>query len=270
MFHDVIHTWIITIGQTTLQLGIGPGRVPRSRENPFGFSGKLYFISYIATVIMLSAGSLYALLDGIASLTQPVNHPLPNWMVLLVFLSVVITVFILFTIYRVITRLRGAISFFSFIRKSKRVDLVTAMIQESALFCSLLVSVFSLFFKYFSNWALADGIGTIAIGLIMLVGSFITGIKMQDLLIGESAELSLNKQIFRLLVAEEWISEVVSLQTMQLDNFSILLAVKAQFKEHLNSTEINTLTNGIEQDIRKAYPEIKRIFFETAQHQVRL
>ncbi len=262
LISDTIHTWIVTFSQFLFRFNIGRGRLPKSRENPFGYIGKLYFFTYISTIIALSCAALYAVLIGIRELHYPLQLKVPAWLIGVYLVSAILVVFILSALLRFITRLKGVDHLITFIQKSKRVDLITTVFQETALLSTLLISMVAMLIKHLFSWSFVDGIGAMIIGLVILSNALATGMKMQDLLIGESAELAINRRIHNLLLDEEWIVDVVSLQTLQLDNATILLAVKAQFQDHLNSTEIITLASGFEQDVRHQYPDIKRVYFE--------
>lgn len=268
---DTIHSWMNTISQGLLRLGIGRGPLPRSRENPFGFSGRFYFFSYIATIILLSAAAFNAIAKGIVDMRRPQTPSFfPGWLVALFLSSFLLIAAAILILYRFLTRIRGADTLLSFLKKSKRVDLVVIFLQQISLLSTSLFVFVSLILSQSETWMPSEGAGSIVIGIIMLANALLTGMKMQDLLIGESAELSISKRIYSVLVGEEWIVEIDSLQTLQLEDESILLVIKAECQDHLKANEVNILINGLEQDLRRDYPAIKHLFFESAQQTIRL
>jgi len=271
LFSDLIFSWIVAFSQGLLYFGIGNRQVPRSRENPFGYTGRLYFFSYIATVVLFSCGALYTVMIGIQTIRLPLPiQEMPAWIPVLFYTTFIPVFLVTFRVYHFCTRLRGALKMLSFIRKSKWVDLIALLFQMTALLVTMIFSGVSLIIKHASSWKSAEGTAAVVIGLVMMTAVMAIGMKMQNLLIGDSAEISVNKRIYSMLRDEEWIDEVTSLQTLQLDSESILLAVKARFNEHLSSSELSTLITGMEMDIRQKFPDIKHIFFEVAPNNVHL
>jgi divalent metal cation (Fe/Co/Zn/Cd) transporter len=267
---DTLFTGLIILSQGLFILGIGKGRIPRSQQNPFGFTGHLYFMSFILTLILMSAGSLYTVFKGLATHRQPTImafHPLS---VLLFSAALLVSFFLTIAHYRAITRAKGATPLIHFIKKTKRTDFISVFFEQIGSLFSILVVFLSLIAKYALSWLRAEAFAGIVIGLIIFTTCFLIGIKMQSLLLGESADMGLTRRMYALLQKEEGIEEVVSLQTLQMWNGSILLAIEAKFNEHLRMTEIQTLTTGIEQDIRRDNPKIRLVHFESSLHNDRL
>lgn len=262
---NTVHSWIVTIGQLMSRLGIGKGKVPRSRDNPFGFSGRFYFFYHVVSVIFLSCGAFYSLMSGIIALRRPaaVAQEL-SWHFGLFGLAVSLTVFVSYIFFHFCARLRGPVTLLAFVRKSKSVDLITTLLQETGLLITMFLAVFSAIVKHTGYWLRMDGVAAVMIGMVMLGSAVVSGLKMQDLLIGESADLSVIKRMYALLQKEEWIKEIVDLHSVQLDEDSILLAIKAVFNDQLSSSELNSLINGIEKDIQLECDHVKRVFFYQA------
>lgn len=262
---DTIFSWIVAVSQGVLYFGMGRRDVPKSRENPFGYTGKLYFFAYISTLVLLSLGMFYFFLRGAGEIGHPhLQQIAPPWVTLLFYIPFLPLLLITARLFRFCTRLRGNNRLRLFFMKSKWVDLISVLFQLTALMAVMVLSGTSLLLHCAASWERASGAAAMGIGLIALGTVLAIGMKMEDLLIGESAESSVNHRIHGMLQKEEWIEDVTSLQTLQLDSESILLAVKARFNEHLSAGELRTLINGLEMDIRTAFPDIKHIFIETA------
>jgi divalent metal cation (Fe/Co/Zn/Cd) transporter len=55
---------------------------------------------------------------------------------------------------------------------------------------------------------------------------------------------------------------VIHIRSLHLGAEDILLAVKAEFNEHLNVEQIYVVINGLEKEIRALFPEMNKIFIE--------
>ncbi len=85
---------------------------------------------------------------------------------------------------------------------------------------------------------------------------------MKSLLGGEGADPELLRQIYRLLHQEESIQRIIHIRSLQLGPQDVLLTIKAEFNERLNSAQTAILISGIEKEIIGRFPFIKKIFIE--------
>ncbi|HLP46209.1 MAG TPA: cation transporter, partial [Candidatus Kapabacteria bacterium] len=60
----------------------------------------------------------------------------------------------------------------------------------------------------------------------------------------------------------ESINRIIHIKSLQLGPEDILVSVKIEFNDRLNTKEVCTLINSIEKDIRLKYPDVKKIFIE--------
>lgn len=262
IFTDIFFSLLVITSQGLFIIGIGKGRIPTSKQNPFGFSGRTYFIGFILTLMMFSGGAFFSIFSVVGTFEtfSHLHFHLPAF--LLYALALIATLVLNFTYFRYITRSRGAVPLIPFIKKTKKVDFISAFFEQAALLLTSATVVVALLMKYGLNWIYADKAAGIIIGLIMFSVCLAIGIKLQDLLIGESADMNLTHRIYTLLQKEEGIDEVIALQTLLLSNGSILLSIEAKFKEHLKISEIKNITAGIEQDIRQENHSIKQVYIE--------
>lgn len=107
-----------------------------------------------------------------------------------------------------------------------------------------------------------DGIASIVIGFILCAVALFMGNETRSLLLGESADPKLIKKISSIFVEEESINRIIYIKSLQLGPQDILISVKVEFNHRLTAKEISNLINGIEEEIRTNYPDVKKIFIE--------
>ena len=93
------------------------------------------------------------------------------------------------------------------------------------------------------------------IGLILCIVALFLGNEIRSLLIGESADPALIKEIAAIFHQEESINRVIFIKSLQMGPHDILLAVNAEFNHRLTAVEINHLIDGIETEILEKFPD---------------
>jgi len=83
------------------------------------------------------------------------------------------------------------------------------------------------------------------------------------LLIGETTDVSRLDDLCFMIKADSAVTRVGKLLTMQLGPDEVLLNADIGFKRGLSVDDLEQAVDRIEHAIRSAYPQIKRIYFET-------
>jgi len=104
-----------------------------------------------------------------------------------------------------------------------------------------------------------DAIGTLAIGILLIVVAVFVAIEVKAMLIGQSADPNVNAAIKNFLEQRPDVARVFSLITLQLGN-DLMVAVKAQLSQ--TSTAKEDVINTIERELKNQFPQVKWSFFE--------
>ena len=106
-----------------------------------------------------------------------------------------------------------------------------------------------------------DALGSIAVGVLLIVVAVLLSLEIKALITGESAEADTENAIRAFLVARSEVAEVYNLLTLQMGE-SIILAVKARMSETTSATALVDSINRVEADLRIAFPAVRWCFFE--------
>jgi len=259
---ETIHSAADTMNQILLFIGIARGKKEANDSHPFGFSSEMYFWSFIVSIILFTLGSMFSIYEGIKKLQNP--HEIHNmkfaFIILFVSLFAEGTAFL--KALKRVKRKKGTRSFISYLRLSKRSEILVVFLEDFAAICGLTTAIILLTIQAITKNPIYDGIASIIIGLILAVVALFLGNEIKSLLIGESAGQEVGKKIADIINENDGINRLIHIRTLQLGPDDILAAIKAEFDERLNAIEISNLINGIEKEIREAMPDIKKIFIE--------
>lgn len=262
MLAEAIHSLADTFNQVLLLVGIKRGKRAPDSLHPFGFSGEIYFWSFIVAIILFSAGAMFSIYEGIHKLLHPAPIKNITYAFAVLLFSIAAESVAFSSAFRNINRERGTDKIFTYLRKTKKSELIVVFLEDLAAISGLSCALILIALEHFTQILFFDGLASILIGLILAAVAVFLGNETRSLLLGESADPGLIKKISTLFEAEESIDRVIHIKSLQLGPEDILIAVKAQFNDRLNTRETCNLINGIEKEIRTRYPDVKKIFIE--------
>jgi cation diffusion facilitator family transporter len=262
MLAEAVHSSADMMNQVLLFVGIKKAAKKADELHPFGFSGEAYFWSFIVAIILFTSGAIFSIYEGV----QKILHPAPVvyvWVALIVLIIAMIAEGTSLRIaFKKINVERGKIGMIAYLRQSKKAELIVVFLEDSAALIGLTIALAAFLLEYFTGILFFDGLASILIGILLAFTALFIGNETKSLLIGESADPAMLRKIRLLLLKEDSIQRVIHIRSLHLGAEDILLAIKAEFNEHLNTQQICIQINGLERDIRAQFPEVNKIFIE--------
>jgi divalent metal cation (Fe/Co/Zn/Cd) transporter len=129
-----------------------------------------------------------------------------------------------------------------------------------------LVGLFLAFAAIGVTWAtgsvVADGIGSLLIGVLLCGVGVTLAYETHGLIIGEGATPEMRQKALGLVKETPGVEGVAQMLTLHLGPDTVLLALKVRFRRGAAVEEVERVTNAVEDRIRAAIPEMKKIFIE--------
>jgi divalent metal cation (Fe/Co/Zn/Cd) transporter len=110
-----------------------------------------------------------------------------------------------------------------------------------------------------------DAVGSICIGVLLVLVAVLVGVEVKALLVGQSAEPQVLAAMRAHLVAQPQVAQLYSLITQQLGS-EIMVAVKARMQPQWSDVALIEAINAVERELRTAFPQLRWIFFEPDLH----
>jgi divalent metal cation (Fe/Co/Zn/Cd) transporter len=107
-----------------------------------------------------------------------------------------------------------------------------------------------------------DAAASIAIGLLLAAVAFMLGSDVKGLLLGEAALPEEIARMCNVLTRHEGVDEVLELLTMALGPNSLLVAVRLDLRDGLDSVEVEQLATELERELRDTVPEVREVFID--------
>ena len=160
-----------------------------------------------------------------------------------------------------INKLRRNVSLWSWVKTSRQSELVVVLGEDIAAMLGLIFALIAVSAAVITGNPIYDAIGSIGIGVLLIIISFFLAVKVKNLLIGQSSDLETRAAIQSFLEARPEIDQVLNLITLQLGS-QIMVAVKAKMKKTDSVQQIVANINICESELKKINPSIQWIFFE--------
>jgi cation diffusion facilitator family transporter len=257
MLAEAVHSVVDSGNQLLLLLGAKRSRRRATPQHPFGFGRDEFVYAFLVALILFSLGGLFALYEGIEKVLHP--HRLDTVVVALLVLAAaaVLESFSLRTAMAESRAGKGDDSWFGFIRHAKKPELVVVLLEDlAALFAFIGVSLAKITGN--SRW---DGVGSIAIGVLLGVVACVLVIEIKSLLLGESAAPAVVDAIAAALLGGG-IDRVIHLRTMHLGPDELLVGAKVAMAAAGTVAQVATTINAAEARVRAAVPDARVIYLE--------
>jgi divalent metal cation (Fe/Co/Zn/Cd) transporter len=159
-----------------------------------------------------------------------------------------------------VNKMRSGRSLWRWFRESRQSELVVILAEDLAALLGLALALIAILLTIFSGNPVWDALGSMAIGLVLIVVAMLIAHEIKGLLIGQSAEPEKERQLKSFLESNPDIERVFRLLTLQLGS-SLMVAVKAKVRGE-TAAELVDGINRTEKAMREAFPEIQWLFFE--------
>ncbi len=267
MFSEAIHSFVDTGNQIFLLIGISKSQRKEDKSHQFGYSKESFFWAYLVAVQLFTLGGLYSIYKGIQKISH--KEPLENifYVIILIIFSMLAENFSFQKARKVIDSVKGELSYFEYIKKSINPEIIVVFLEDLAAMISLSIALLFVLLYWITKNPIFDGIGSVFIGLILLIAGFIIGGETRSLLIGEAAPEEMQRFIEKVIKSHRGVERLIYVKSMVLGSDSILIAGKVDFNDNLNADEIGEVIDEIENEIRAKHPEIKKIYLEPDTYQ---
>lgn len=261
MLAESIHSFADCGNQGLLFLGLKSSKKEPSPEHPLGHGKAIFFWSFVVALILFSMGGLFSIYEGIHKFhsTEEINSPYIAIVVLSV--SIVLEGASLWGCITQINKIRGNQSLWKWAVNSRQSELVVVMGEDIAALLGLAFALISVILSVITGNPVFDAVGSIGIGVLLVVISIFLAIKIEGLLIGQSVDPEVRKDITKFLETQPEINNVLNLITIQLGD-RIMVAVKVKMTDTNSSNQLIENINRCEVALKENFPDIQWSFFE--------
>ena len=260
MLAEAIHSYADSGNQGLLLWGLKQAKRPPSPDYPLGWGKAVFFWSFIVALVLFSLGGLFSLYEGWHKLhdTEGLSYP---WVAvgILVFGLVAESVSLRACLHEV-NKVRGGRTLWRWFRESRQSELVVILGEDLAALLGLAFALVAILATIYTGNPVWDALGSMSIGVLLIVVAIGIGIEIKALLIGQSAEPEAEARLREALQRQNGVEKVFRLLTLQLGT-SLMVAVKVKMRSATVEAMVADI-NRAEAAMRAEFPEIQWLFFE--------
>jgi cation diffusion facilitator family transporter len=246
-----------------LLLFYGLSRAKKQNDkHPLGSEREMFFWAFMVALLLFTSGGLFSLHEGWDKIhaPEPVEHAGVGIAVFI--LSMIFEVFALRACLKDIAGQNPHGSLWKWIKYTANVNLLVTTLVNVASMAGLIIGLFSLTLAMLTGNSMFDGLGSLAIGVLLILTALVLVHEIKSLLIGESTAFDYQTPIAAMLkdiVPEARIPLFIS---MHCGMERVLVAYKIHPGTNESVMDAIAMTNRLEDQVRERFPEIKWQFVE--------
>lgn len=261
MFAEAIHSLADTGNQGLLLIGLRHAKRPPSPDFPLGYGRAIYTWSFLVALILFSVGGLFSLYEGLHKLAHPAPLVSPWWAVGVLVFAIAAESVSMWGCLREVAKARRGRSLWGWFRASRQSELLVVFGEDLAALVGLVLALAAIAATMLTGNPLYDALGTIAIGVLLIVVAVFVAIEVKALLIGQGVDPLVDAEMRRFLGAQPEVADLLNLLSMQMGD-RVMVAVKARMSPAADAPALIDAINRVEARFRLAFPEVMWLFFE--------
>jgi len=261
MLAEAIHSFADSANQILLLVGLRRAKQPVSEDHPLGYGKAIYFWSFIVALMLFSMGGIFSIYEGVHKLSHP-EMPEAPWIALGVLaVSILLESGSLKGALSEVKKTQGRRSFLKWFRQSRQSELIVVVGEDIAALLGLSLAFIAVFATILTGNPFYDSLGTIAIGVVLVIVAVTVGIEVKSLLIGESADPETVSSMRDFIAGRPEVAEVYKLITLQLGT-ELMVSAKVRMQEKAAALQLIEDINRVEAAFRTSFPQVRWLFVE--------
>ncbi|NGO71758.1 cation diffusion facilitator family transporter [Streptomyces boncukensis] len=262
MLAEGVHSVADSGNQGLLLLGGKKAKKEASEEHPFGYGRERYIYGFLVSIVLFTIGGVFALYEGYEKVKHP--HEVEHWywpVGVLVF-AIVAETFSFRTAIRESNEVRGSLSWSQFVRRAKAPELPVVLLEDLGALVGLVLALGGVGLALLTGDGVWDGVGTMCIGVLLVLIALVLAAETKSLLLGESADPAERERIRVALVDGESVTGVIHMRTLHLGPEELLVAAKVAVRQDDTAGEVARAIDAAEERVRTAVPIARVIYLE--------
>ena len=260
---ETVHSLADTGNQLLLFLGGKRAARSENETHPFGYGRERYFWAFAVALVLFSAGGMFALYEGISKLRDPHEVESMGVAVTILVIAILLESYSLRTAVRESNHVKDpATSWWGFIRRTKQPELPVVLLEDVGALIGLVFALCGVVLAQVTGEPRWDAMGSVMIGILLIVIAIVLIIEMKSLLIGESASAATKAAIAEAIGSAPNVDQLIHMRTEHLGPDEILVGAKVEFSSTLSADELVAAINDTEDAIRATTPSATVIYLE--------
>ncbi|MFE7778106.1 cation diffusion facilitator family transporter [Streptomyces sp. NPDC057445] len=262
MLAESVHSVADSGNQGLLLLGGRKAQREATPQHPFGYGRERYIYAFLVSIVLFSVGGMFAVYEGYEKISHP--HEIKDWywpIGVLVF-AIIAESFSFRTAIKESNGLRGDRSWKEFVRHAKAPELPVVLLEDLGALVGLVLALGGVGLALLTGNGIWDGIGTLCIGILLILIALVLAAETKSLLLGEAAGAENIEKIREAVVDGDTVTGIIHMRTLHLGPEELLVAAKIAVRHDNTAAQVADAINAAEERIRTAVPIARVIYLE--------
>lgn len=261
MMAEAVHSAADCSNQGLLLLGFKKAKKPPDMDHPLGHGKEVYFWSFIVAIMLFSVGGMFSIYEGWHKLGSDEAITSPYVAIGVLVFAVIAEGTALWGCIIEINKVRGERSLWRWFRESRQSELIVIFGEDLAAQVGLVFALTAIVMTMVTGNPIYDAIGSIAIGVLLIVIAILIAREVKDLLVGQGVDPLIDSAMRDFLKQRADIDQVYNCLTLQLGP-DVMVSIKAQMVKGLSGEEMIERINATEVAFKQQFPQVVWLFFE--------
>ncbi|MEU7297425.1 cation diffusion facilitator family transporter [Streptomyces exfoliatus] len=262
MLAESVHSLADSGNQGLLLLGGKKAKREATPQHPFGYGRERYIYAFLVSIVLFSVGGMFAIYEGYEKIHDPHEIEAWYWPVGVLVFAIIAETFSFRTAIKESNAIRGGLTWTQFVRRAKAPELPVVLLEDLGALVGLILALGGVGLALLTGNGVWDGIGTLCIGILLIVIAIVLAAETKSLLLGESAGVEDVKKIEDAVVDGATVTRLIHMRTLHLGPEELLVAAKIAVRHDESATEVARAIDAAEERIRAAVPIARVIYLE--------
>lgn len=259
---EAIHSSADCLNQVLLFIGMEQGRRKPDSRHPLGRGQAPFVASFLVALLLFSVGGLYSIVEGFHKVRHPETPHDLGWALGLLLFAMALEGYSLLGALKASRAERRGKSLFRYLQRSTSTELVVVLAEDIAALAGLALAFLAVLLTLFTGNPMWDGVGSMAIGLLLVAVALFVGVEVTSLLLNEAPPLALRAALREAVNEDPEVAHVMNLVAVVVGSERLMVALQVQFKAKPSGDALVDAINTLERRLRARFPQIQHLFVE--------
>lgn len=260
LFAEALHSWADCTNQILLLIGMSQSKKTPDIKHPMGYGKVGYFYSMCVAFMLFFIAGVASINHGIHVFQHPEPLKYLELTLVILVLSVILESYALYNAVKAAKLEMPSSSLWKWFKTTRNSELLIIVAEDTGALLGLSIAFIALAATAITGNPIYDAIGTIMVGVLLIVVSINVMVEVKAMITGESIGQQKENAIIDFLERQPEVDHVINIITQQYGN-DIMVALKVHMTKAGSDVDLVRNIDSVEERMQKEF-NIKWSFFE--------
>jgi len=260
LFAEALHSAADCANQILLLIGMNQSQKKADDNHPMGYGKVGYFYSMCVAVLLFVVAGWASITHGWEVLKDPQPVKYLGISIGILLFSVALEGYALFSAVKGAREEMPDVSLWKWFKQTRNSELLIVVAEDTGALIGLTLALIALSATAITGNPIYDAMGSIAVGVLMIVVAINVMIEVKAMITGESIGIEKEDEIIAYLEAQPEVKKVINIITQHFGK-DIMVALKVEMNKAGSDVDLVRNIDAVEDRMQKKF-NIKWSFFE--------